>query len=99
MRPRYPPDVPSTIMRDNKRELRGCQGGPEREGRRAEGRQGRPMSQKSPGPRPALKIGHEKYSIGQDLAAEDLLEPRVVESGDKMKDARPVCAALGDQEM
>jgi len=34
----------------------------------------------------------------QDLAGEDLLEPRVINPGDEMEDARLVRSALGHQE-
>ena len=37
--------------------------------------------------------------IGQDLAAEDLSQPRVVDPGDLMEEARLVHSALGHQEM
>ena len=37
--------------------------------------------------------------IGQDLAGEELGQPRVVDPGDLMEDARLVHSALGHQEM
>ena len=55
-----------------------------------------------PGEKAVCPFGAEKLladEVGQDLAAEKLCQPRVVDSGDFMEDARLVHSALGHQEM